>query len=449
MLRAQNLRTNLGRVSWLLVVLLGVFLTLSPASFAEAQNNNQGGKVQICHRPPGNPDNLHTITVSANAVASHLAHGDSLGPCATQCEAVVCQASDQCHDAGTCNPATGLCSDPAKADGSACSDGDACTQTDTCQAGACVGSNPLVCPTTTDTCVGGVCTPSPFQPHPLLSSFVCQTDNDCAGFFQNNAQQLGFTQCMGQPICMPTHSVLSSNGITRVDVLNCEYPPTLAFRPCSDGNPLTFDECLEGVCFSDANAAILYNNAQNTGIELIPIFECAVQVTVPGGNFLYLSWGYTLNSAHAIHNPVLAPDNFIPGATTPVGTNWFYTTPPGSNVGFAGGFAFNSQPAAVPSLFHPGTHHHVFFTAVANDAFVHSWELSTGSGINASPAIVRTASDRANPGDPIFAFCPPEIVDCFGIPNGLARLDDCGVCNGNNEAAVGMSCPNLPTGLLP
>jgi hypothetical protein len=58
---------------------------------------------------------------------------------------VVCTASDQCHVAGTCDPSTGLCSNPAAANGTACNDGNACTQTDTCQAGVCVGSNPVIC----------------------------------------------------------------------------------------------------------------------------------------------------------------------------------------------------------------------------------------------------------------------------------------------------------------
>ncbi len=38
-------------------------------------------KVVICHVPPGNPSARHTIRVSETAVAAHLAHGDSLGPC--------------------------------------------------------------------------------------------------------------------------------------------------------------------------------------------------------------------------------------------------------------------------------------------------------------------------------------------------------------------------------
>jgi hypothetical protein len=38
-------------------------------------------KVLICHIPPGNPANAHTISVDQSAVPAHLAHGDTLGPC--------------------------------------------------------------------------------------------------------------------------------------------------------------------------------------------------------------------------------------------------------------------------------------------------------------------------------------------------------------------------------
>ncbi len=38
-------------------------------------------KVTICHIPPGNPANAHTITISANALAAHMAHGDTTGIC--------------------------------------------------------------------------------------------------------------------------------------------------------------------------------------------------------------------------------------------------------------------------------------------------------------------------------------------------------------------------------
>lgn len=42
---------------------------------------NNNSKVSVCHIPPGNPNNAHTICVSYNAIAAHMAHGDYLGPC--------------------------------------------------------------------------------------------------------------------------------------------------------------------------------------------------------------------------------------------------------------------------------------------------------------------------------------------------------------------------------
>ena len=44
----------------------------------------QEDKVTICHIPPGNPENAHTIRVGASAVPAHLAqHGDGVGACGT------------------------------------------------------------------------------------------------------------------------------------------------------------------------------------------------------------------------------------------------------------------------------------------------------------------------------------------------------------------------------
>jgi hypothetical protein len=40
--------------------------------------------VTICHIPPGNPENRHSITIGAPAVPAHLRnHGDTEGPCPT------------------------------------------------------------------------------------------------------------------------------------------------------------------------------------------------------------------------------------------------------------------------------------------------------------------------------------------------------------------------------
>jgi hypothetical protein len=44
----------------------------------------QDGKAVICHIPPGNSGNRHTIEVSQSDVPAHLGHGDTEGPCASE-----------------------------------------------------------------------------------------------------------------------------------------------------------------------------------------------------------------------------------------------------------------------------------------------------------------------------------------------------------------------------
>lgn len=44
-------------------------------------------KVTVCHIPPGNPANAHTIVVGVPAVKAHLKHGDTLGACDSEPDA--------------------------------------------------------------------------------------------------------------------------------------------------------------------------------------------------------------------------------------------------------------------------------------------------------------------------------------------------------------------------
>ncbi len=80
------------------------------------------------------------------------------GVCA-QGNPVVCQQQDQCHDAGVCDPQTGVCSNPTKTDGAPCNDGNACTQSDTCQNGVCGGGFPVVCQPLDECHTAGICDP--------------------------------------------------------------------------------------------------------------------------------------------------------------------------------------------------------------------------------------------------------------------------------------------------
>lgn len=41
-------------------------------------------KAVICHIPPGNPENRHTIEVGQPAVPAHMEHGDTMGPCPSE-----------------------------------------------------------------------------------------------------------------------------------------------------------------------------------------------------------------------------------------------------------------------------------------------------------------------------------------------------------------------------
>ena len=98
--------TLLGLVAMCLMVAAGVFVG-TPAAFAGAY------KTTICHVPPGNPENAHTITISDNALVHHLGddtvvpHGgvaDSLGECGS-----VGNDCDNKDPGDFCNNDTGVC----------------------------------------------------------------------------------------------------------------------------------------------------------------------------------------------------------------------------------------------------------------------------------------------------------------------------------------------------
>ncbi len=55
----------------------------TPPDTASPAKQQYGNKVTICHRPPGNPRNAHTIRVGEPAARAHLRNhpGDTPGPC--------------------------------------------------------------------------------------------------------------------------------------------------------------------------------------------------------------------------------------------------------------------------------------------------------------------------------------------------------------------------------
>ena len=48
----------------------------------QAAAEDAGAKTAVCHAPPGNPANAHTLQLPEAAIAAHLRHGDVAGECA-------------------------------------------------------------------------------------------------------------------------------------------------------------------------------------------------------------------------------------------------------------------------------------------------------------------------------------------------------------------------------
>ncbi len=180
---------------------------------------------------------------------------------------VTCTAADQCHMAGACNPATGVCSAPVAPNGTACNDGNACSQTDTCQTGVCTGANPVTCTATTPCHVAGVCNPAtgvcttPVAPNgtacndgnACTQTDTCQTGT-CAG--ANPVTCTAADQCHVAGVCNPATGVCSApvapNGSACNDGNACSQSDTCQTGVCTGANPVTCtpgDAChVAGVC---------------------------------------------------------------------------------------------------------------------------------------------------------------------------------------------------------
>jgi len=163
----------------------------------------------------------------------------------------LCAPRDQCHIAGTCDPQTGSCSNPPKRNGSSCDDGDRCTQTDSCQAGVCAGADPVAC-TASDQChLAGRCDPAtgrcsnPGKPDdsPCSDGNACTLADTC----QDGACSPGrpkacqaLDQCHAAGTCDPASGA-------------CSNPPKPDETACNDGNGCTLgDVCRGGSCRAGA-----------------------------------------------------------------------------------------------------------------------------------------------------------------------------------------------------
>jgi len=121
---------------------------------------------------------------------------------------VVCTA-DQCHAAGTCNPATGLCAKPATNEGQPCDDGNACTRSDTCQTGSCAGADPVICTAVNQCHEVGTCTPATgVCSTPDLPDGTACDDGDACTQSQCREGQCAGKFGVGADIVCSAHSLL-------------------------------------------------------------------------------------------------------------------------------------------------------------------------------------------------------------------------------------------------
>jgi hypothetical protein len=183
-------------------------------------------------RPDGTPCNDGSLCTSPDICQGGVCVG--MNP-------VVCTAQDQCHEVGTCDPLTGMCSNPAKRDGSPCDDGDLCTQTDTCQGGTCVGGNPVVCAAQDQCHLPGVCNPATGQcSNPEKPNDTpCDDGNPCT---QTDTCQNG--ACTGtNPLAdgTPCSDGIVCNGSEACQGGACVRTPL----NCDDANACTTDSCSE------------------------------------------------------------------------------------------------------------------------------------------------------------------------------------------------------------
>ncbi|MEZ4299828.1 MAG: DNRLRE domain-containing protein [Polyangiaceae bacterium] len=139
-----------------------------------------------------------------------------------------CAAIDDCHEAGVCDPSTGLCSTPEKQDGAPCDDADLCTESDVCMAGQCVGGAPVTC-FDGSACTTDVCDP---QVGCVNTTVSCDDGDACTA----DGCDAG-AGCTHEPITCDDGDACTA------DVCDPATGCGTAPLSCDDGNACTVDTC--------------------------------------------------------------------------------------------------------------------------------------------------------------------------------------------------------------
>jgi hypothetical protein len=211
---------------------------------------------------------------------------------------VTCEATDVCHEAGTCAPATGKCSNPAAPDGTTCTDGNACTQTDTCQAGVCTGDDLKEC-TASDQChTAGVCEKAtgectdPVKPNGATCNDgdACTVGDVCAN--GDCTPGTSTLKCDDKNLCTDdscvpaTGCVYSPNSESCDDGNACTENDVCAGGKCTSGTPLSCEDgniCTTDSCNQATGCVHAANTAPCDDLNACTVGDvCANKVCKPG-----------------------------------------------------------------------------------------------------------------------------------------------------------------------
>jgi cysteine-rich repeat protein len=253
-------------------LVLAATVALAGAAALDSDLAHAQKRVTVCHVPPGNHANAHTISIGEASVGAHLAHGDQLGPCFAGCgvNPSICDdgnacTSDICADTGECGHDVVSCDDgnactmdvcdpalgcsPVADEGAACDDGNGCTSGDGCIGTVCQGAPIEGCCAangdcddgagcTVDVCDDGLCANEPVEctvPDLCYAGF-CDIDGECSvtEISCDDADPCTVDACDGTVGCVH---------VTDADCSVCGDGVLQPGEQCDDGNDHPFDGC--------------------------------------------------------------------------------------------------------------------------------------------------------------------------------------------------------------
>ncbi|MFO0750777.1 MAG: RCC1 domain-containing protein [Myxococcota bacterium] len=196
---------------------------------------------------------------------NNLCNGKStcLGLTCVPGEPVECTPSTVACRENVCLPALGECYARALGNGFSCDDGDKCTAVDSCSDGACMGGGRTTCEAPDDCHTAGTCDPQTGTcpaPKPL-SSGSCDDGNACTdgetcvdGDCVDGVER----QCGAPATC-------HEPGICNPQTGECEEEAIADGQPCDDGDLCTSDQCLAGKCVGAPRTCVPHDSCDLAG----------------------------------------------------------------------------------------------------------------------------------------------------------------------------------------